>query len=40
MGADSKVDFDADFEIDFDSNSRLILTLICRLIRSRGFELG
>ena len=40
MDADFEVDFDADFEVDLDGDSRLTLTLISRLIRSRGFGGG
>ena len=35
-----EVGFDADFEFDLNGDSRLILTLISRLMRSRGFGLG
>jgi len=30
----------ADFEVDLDGDSRMILSLISRLIRSRGFGFG
>ena len=40
MGAYLEVDFAADFEVELDGDSRLILTLISRLIRSRGFGWG
>jgi len=40
LGAYLEVDFAADFEVELDGDSRLILTLISRLIRSRGFGWG